>query len=672
MPEAKIVLSAVDNTGRAFAAARQGLSGIGSAAASVKAALTGIGAVAAAGYLANMIGETKRAIDGFKDLSDATGSSVENVSALDRVARASGGTFEQVSGTLIKFNQVLQEADPKTGVGAVLKSLSLDIEDLKKLDPAEALRRTAVALAGYADDGEKARAVQVLFGRSVREIAPFLKDLAESGKLVGTVTTQTSEDVDRFGKQLSQLQANTTDVGRVLSIDLIQSLSRSSAYFLKVAKDVGVARASLISFGAAVARTLGMDDVGQLQSQARANQNAIALTVRQIEVFQRHADRGVTGAAERVAALRAQYSKLQAEGSKISDGLKGAAQAIDDEYRPPPETETPKPPLKVPKPRDPDIDGKRALADAERARLAALKEMERTLERIAELSAADVQRSAAAADSVYESNQALREEIEYIGLDDQARFALLRTKEQEAIKDRELLLLSMQSAGADAATIANLEREINLRRQRAGLLEEQGVRVQANKDKELERDRKKQEEEDNKRRSESLSASIEDGILNGFRDGKSGADIFLQELKAQFGRAVLRPIIDPIVAGGMSGIGSLVSGLLKSGDGFVNLGTIRGDDLAMAFDGGGYTGNGSRSGGLDGKGGFMAMLHPQETVIDHTKGQSVPAQPVSIVMYNTNIIGSVASQEDVAAGLQAMESRIYATLSRSARYGGAP
>ena len=40
------------------------------------------------------------------------------------------------------------------------------------------------------------------------------------------------------------------------------------------------------------------------------------------------------------------------------------------------------------------------------------------------------------------------------------------------------------------------------------------------------------------------------------------------------------------------------------------------------FDGGGYTGSGPRSGGLDGKGGFMAMLHPRETVVDHTKGQS--------------------------------------------------
>jgi TP901 family phage tail tape measure protein len=41
--------------------------------------------------------------------------------------------------------------------------------------------------------------------------------------------------------------------------------------------------------------------------------------------------------------------------------------------------------------------------------------------------------------------------------------------------------------------------------------------------------------------------------------------------------------------------------------------------VAMSFEGGGDTGNGPRSGGLDGKGGFMAMLHPQETVIDRTK-----------------------------------------------------
>ena len=51
----------------------------------------------------------------------------------------------------------------------------------------------------------------------------------------------------------------------------------------------------------------------------------------------------------------------------------------------------------------------------------------------------------------------------------------------------------------------------------------------------------------------------------------------------------------------------------------------------LNLDGGGYTGSGPRSGGLDGKGGFMAMLHPRETVVDHTKGQSAGGTVVNQV-----------------------------------------
>ena len=56
---------------------------------------------------------------------------------------------------------------------------------------------------------------------------------------------------------------------------------------------------------------------------------------------------------------------------------------------------------------------------------------------------------------------------------------------------------------------------------------------------------------------------------------------------------------------------------------FPNL-NITGTDIPSG-DGGGFTGFGSRSGGVDGKGGFPAILHPNETVIDHTKGQSMGA-----------------------------------------------
>ena len=66
-----------------------------------------------------------------------------------------------------------------------------------------------------------------------------------------------------------------------------------------------------------------------------------------------------------------------------------------------------------------------------------------------------------------------------------------------------------------------------------------------------------------------------------------------------------------------------------------------------SFAGGGYTGNGARAGGLDGKGGYMAMIHPRETVVDHTKGQS--AGGVTVIQNIT--FGSGVSRAEVNAML---------------------
>jgi len=68
-----------------------------------------------------------------------------------------------------------------------------------------------------------------------------------------------------------------------------------------------------------------------------------------------------------------------------------------------------------------------------------------------------------------------------------------------------------------------------------------------------------------------------------------------------------------------------ITGFIASGIRNIGLGASAGIPefaIANSFAGGGYTGNGARAGGLDGKGGFMAMMHPRETVVDHTKGQN--------------------------------------------------
>ena len=73
---------------------------------------------------------------------------------------------------------------------------------------------------------------------------------------------------------------------------------------------------------------------------------------------------------------------------------------------------------------------------------------------------------------------------------------------------------------------------------------------------------------------------------------------------------------------------------------------------AQSFDGGGFTGNGARAGGLDGKGGFPAILHPNETVVDHTKGGGNP------VVVNQTINVTTGVQNTVKAEIQNMMPRI--------------
>ena len=69
-----------------------------------------------------------------------------------------------------------------------------------------------------------------------------------------------------------------------------------------------------------------------------------------------------------------------------------------------------------------------------------------------------------------------------------------------------------------------------------------------------------------------------------------------------------------------------------------------------SYAGGGYTGNGSRSGGLDGQGGFLAMLHPRETVIDHARG--TPRAAAASSSSNNNITINVDASGTKAAGDQ--------------------
>ena len=95
--------------------------------------------------------------------------------------------------------------------------------------------------------------------------------------------------------------------------------------------------------------------------------------------------------------------------------------------------------------------------------------------------------------------------------------------------------------------------------------------------------------------------------------GKLTQNILAQVINELIRVFIVKKLVDSIM--GVFG-GGMFKGSLSDFSGFTS---------GQMFEGGGFTGHGSRTGGVDGRGGFPAILHPNETVIDHTKGQGMGA-----------------------------------------------
>jgi hypothetical protein len=228
MAEPRITLSAVDRTGAAFASAKRNLEGLLGSANAIGARLGPIlGTVGLLGSALSAVSFTNivRGIDALNDTKDATGASIENLSALEDIAARTGTNFGTVESALVKLNGVLKDADPKSPAAMALQDIGLSVTQLRELDPAEALRQVSVALSGYADDGKKAQLSQELFGRSIKEVAPLLNDLARAGQLNATVTTEQAEQAEKFNQQLASLEKSTLDFARALAGPVVDGIN---------------------------------------------------------------------------------------------------------------------------------------------------------------------------------------------------------------------------------------------------------------------------------------------------------------------------------------------------------------------------------------------------------------------------------------------------------------
>lgn len=263
-----------------------------------------LGSTVAVGFLVNLTRNTIDGIDALNDLADATGSTVEKLSGLENLGARTGTSIDTIGAAIVKLNQGLANTKEDSGTALALKRIGLNAEELRRLDPADALKRVADALAGFADDGDKARLVQELFGKSVREVAALLKDLAEAGKLNATVTTQQAKEAEKLNQQMFQLQKNAVDVARAIASELVPAVN---SYLEKVAR--------LGQNGNIFGAEIGAEVAG-------AN---FAFTVAKLEDLQAALakDPGNRGLESAIKRLRDDLPAIQREATAAADKLRG-------------------------------------------------------------------------------------------------------------------------------------------------------------------------------------------------------------------------------------------------------------------------------------------------------------------------------------------------------------
>ena len=119
-----------------------------------------------------------------------------------------------------------------------------------------------------------------------------------------------------------------------------------------------------------------------------------------------------------------------------------------------------------------------------------------------------------------------------------------------------------------------------------------------------------------------------DGLTDSLAAGITGAADFADAMKAM-AKSVVDSLIKMLIQKYIvdAAFGFITKGF-SSGSPSVSTVGMRQDapavpvipDNPFSYEGGGFTGYGARSGGIDGRGGFPAILHPNESVIDHQRG----------------------------------------------------
>lgn len=641
--KARIDLEAKDKASQVFEKVQRSMGDLDKRASALSSGFAGIskafGVAGLAGTgLATALAASVKSTADFNDAmgkaAQRAGVTTEEFSKLAYAASLSDVSVEELQKGLQLLGQ-----DASNG-GKKLAEFGVELQNvdgsLKTND--QLLREVADRISRMATPAEKSAAAVRLLGEEGAKLVPLLNtgaqglsDMATEAERFGqVVTAESAAAAAQFNDNLTKLQASVGGLVREFTGPLVSALAQVTAEFLN-----GVVAGE--SFFGALERGIRGGRVGERSSLQQAAQDIERLTVAKQE-------------AERAFAANPTDLQLEfnagAASADLAAALKNYERLAAALNKPRPEVFTPKTPTQPTSPGGGRSGGKPSAPK--------ISEAEKYIQ--------SLQRQLEAVDDLTVKEQLLRD----IGM---GRLGAMTEAQQ-----RDLL---------------GLAEAIDLRRQ---LIDQEAERLQ------VERETREEAERRNQAEQEYIQALLESTptgqlklqreemqrITEAFEAGKLSAEQYLEVVSTKLGLGVqesLKQTEDVADKLGLSLTSAFEDAILKGNslrdvlDGIVQdvarvafrkavtepLGNALNSVLGsiFSFDGGGYTGSGPRTGGLDGKGGYIAMLHPQETVIDHTKGQSTGRNVVYSPVFNFNgpadqALVLTAAQMGAAMGRQAI------------------
>ena len=275
----RIVYEGVDKITAVSRQAADSQKRLASAIDGVKTALASVGVTVGAGAMVQLYMDTLKATAALDDMAEATGASVEGLSAIQRVAKVGGQDFEGLTSQIGKMIKGLKEGgDEGNKTARALDFLGVKAKDAdgRFRDQSQVLIEVAQKLELYEDGGNKVALVQDILQKGGERYLPLLKDIAEGTDLHATVTAKQAAEAERLEKNINRLTVALGGARREIVTGTTPAMITLTDRMLEANKAGGLFLATMRAAADVASRIGGVSPIGILGRATGAGIDAAA------------------------------------------------------------------------------------------------------------------------------------------------------------------------------------------------------------------------------------------------------------------------------------------------------------------------------------------------------------------------------------------------------------